>query len=190
MIFFGLAIAVLTRDVLMIMADSSFWSAYKIVPIIVMANIIFNLSAHINMGLLITKNTKYFMYINLSNGIFILFLNLFLIRKYGVYGAAFATLIAFIYKVSLTYYFSSKYYTIHFEFLRIGKILLATVIIYLGTMPIQFDSVYTTFLVKFSIILLFPAMLFASNFYTQVEKEKIEFFLWPMILSLKRIFVS
>ena len=115
LIFCGLGVAVLTRDVLMIVADPAFWSAYKIVPIIILSNIIYNLSPHLSMGLLIAKKTKYLAMIDGSNGILVLVLNFVLIRSYGAYGAAVATLIAFVYKISLIYYFSSKYYQIHFR---------------------------------------------------------------------------
>ena len=71
----GLGISVLTKDLLMIMADEKFWSAYKIVPIIVIATTIFSFHYHLNMGILISKKTKYLAYINFSNGFFIFILN-------------------------------------------------------------------------------------------------------------------
>lgn len=190
MIFAGLGISVLTKDVLMIIADEKFWSAYKIVPIIVLSTTIFSLQYHFDMGILIHKKTKYFAYINFSNGIFVLLLNFILIPKYGVYGAAFATLIAFIYKVSLTYYFSSRYYRIHFELIRVGKTILAAACIYLATLPVQFDSIYVSLLVKTGIIFLFPALLFGFDFYTQGEKQKVTCFLTSKVFSLKRRFFS
>lgn len=186
MFFVGLGVSVLTKDLLMIVADERFWSAYKIVPIIVLAITIFTFHYHFDMGILIHKKTKYLAYINFSNGIFILLLNFILIPKHGVYGAAFATLIAFIYKVSLTYYFSSKYYKIHFEFMRIGKVLLAATTIYLATLPIQFDSAYVNFIVKAGIVFLFPVLLFCFNFFTEGEKQKGVGYVRQKMLALKR----
>ena len=186
MFFAGLGISVLTRDVLMIMADEKFWPAYKIVPIIVIATTIFSFHYHLNMGILITKKTKYLAYIDFSNGAFILILNFLLIPKYGVFGAAYATLIAFIYKISLTYYFSSKYYKIHFEFIRIGKILLSAAVVYILTVQIEFASVYNSFVVKMSIILLYPVFLFGVDFFTVEEKQKIVAFIKPKFLSAKK----
>ena len=190
MLFAGLGISVLTRDVLMIMADEKFWPAYKIVPIIVIATTIFSFHYHLNMGILISKKTKYLAYINFSNGFFILILNFLLIPKYGVFGAAYATLIAFIYKISLTYYFSSKYYKIHFEFIRIGKILLSAAVVYILTVPIEFASVYNSFVVKMSIILLYPVFLFGVGFFTVEEKQKIVDFIKPKFLTVKKRFLA
>lgn len=173
-IFVSLGIAVLTKEVLKIIADKRFWSAYEIVPIIVMANIIFTLHYHFNMGIIITKKTKYLAYINGSNGLFVLALNFLLIPKFGVFGAAYATLIAFIYKVALTFYFSNKYYKVYFEFLRIAKILSAAILLYLICVFLQFDNICFSFSVKTFIILFFPLFLWVLKFYSQEEKVKIK----------------
>jgi O-antigen/teichoic acid export membrane protein len=188
MFFAGLVISVLTKDVLMIIADESFWTAYKIVPIIVLATTVFSFHYHLNMGILIAKKTKYLAYINFSNGILILLLNFLLIPRYGIYGAAYATLIAFIYKVTLTYYFSSKYYKIHFEFVRIGKLLITSAIIYISTLPIQYSSGYINFLIKSGVILFYPVFLLGIGFYTKEELNKMIAFVKLRLHSIKNIF--
>jgi O-antigen/teichoic acid export membrane protein len=171
MFFFGLSIAALAKDVLIIMSDSDFWSAYKIVPIIVLANITFCLNSHLNLGILIAKKTKYLAYINFSNGVIVLISNYFLIKAFGVFGAAYASLIAFIYKAALTYYFSSKYHKIYFEFLRLFKIILVSGLIYLATIPVELESVYITFIVKSLMVLLYPFLLYGFGFFSMEEKR-------------------
>jgi O-antigen/teichoic acid export membrane protein len=173
LIFCGLGVAVLTKDVLMIMADRAFWSAYKIVPIIILANIIYNLSPHLSMGLLISKNTKYLAMIDGSNGALVLFLNLVLIRAYGAYGAAVATLIAFVYKISLIYYFSSKYYEIHFEIRRIVKLFLGAAAIFGIAMMLHFESIWVSLLVKSVVVLLYPLLLVLMRFASDEEKRQL-----------------
>ncbi len=167
--FAGLGVSVLIKDVLMIVADPQFWSAYRIVPIIVLASTIFTFHYHLNMGILVSKKTKYLAYINFSNGALIIGLNFWLIPRYGIFGAAYATLIAFIYKIILTYYFSSRYYNIYFEFARIAKILICSAAIYGVTLFIELESVYLNFILKLLIILLYPIVLFVIRFYRQDE---------------------
>jgi O-antigen/teichoic acid export membrane protein len=171
--FCGMSVAVLTKDVLKIMATDSFWSAYQVVPIIVLANIIFNSSTHVNMGLLITKKTKYFALINGTNALLVLCLNFILIRAYGAYGAAVATLIAFVYKISLTYYFSSRYYKIYFEFRRILKILAAATTIYLLSLVVETGSPIINMVIKTSMLGFFPILLYWLKFPTEKEKHEI-----------------
>lgn len=190
MVFASLAVSALTKDLLMIIADEKFWAAYKVVPIIVLSTTILSFHYHLNMGILISKKTKYLAYINLSNGLFILALNFILIPKYGIFGAAFATLIAFVYKVSLTYYLSSKYYQIYIEFKRIVKILVTAVSLYFITLLIEFPSVYVNFSIKLGIIFLYPILLYFFRFYSIEEKQKAAEFVKPRFLTIKRLFVA
>lgn len=189
LLFCGLSVAVLTKDVLKIMADSTFWSAYQVVPIIILANIIFNLSSHVDMGLLITKKTKYFAWINGSNGVLVLFLNFVLIKSYGAYGAAFATLIAMVYKIALTYYFSRKYYKIYFEFSRVVKILVAATSIYLAALVVETNSSIINLVVKTLTIGIYPIMLYVLRFPTDREKEKMLTIIKSKMESFKKIWV-
>jgi O-antigen/teichoic acid export membrane protein len=168
--FIGLGVAVLAKDVLMIMSGQHFWSAYRIVPIIIMANTIYACNNHFNIGLIISKKTKYLAYINFTNGIFILLLNFLLIPRYGVLGAAYATLMGFIYKVGLTFYFSNRFFKIHFEFVRIGKVFLAASMIYALTFFIMIQSPFLDFILKAALLLLFPVMLYMLGFFTREEK--------------------
>ena len=175
--FVGLGVAVLTRDILMIIADQKFWTAYKIVPIIVLANTIFTFHYHFNIGLIIEKKTKYLAYINFSNGLFVVLLNFLLIPRYGMFGAAYATLIAFVYKVVLTYYFSSRYFKIHFEYNRIGMLLIASVVIYLLSFWIMLGNVYLNILVKTGFVCMFPCVLYLTGFFMDQEKAAVRNFL-------------
>lgn len=184
--FVGLVIAVLTREVLMIMADPRYWSAYAIVPIIILANIIYNTNSHINMGILIQKKTKYLAYIDGSNGVFILILNFLLIPRFGIYGAAYATLIAFIYKTVLYYYFSSRIYKIYFEFIRISKIAGSAVFLFVLCMLLEIDNVYVSFVTKSFILLGFPAVLWLWGFYSREEKALISKYIHTLLSNKKQ----
>ena len=173
MIFASLAVAGLSREILMIIADRQFWDAYKVVPLIALAITIFSFHYHFNIGILISKKTKYLAYINLSNAVLVITLNILLISNYGVYGAALATLISFVYKAALTYYFSQKYYRIHFEFGRIFKIFLTAGIIYLALCSVNLSNIYASFLLKLAVIGLFPFLIFITGFFTETEMVKI-----------------
>jgi len=185
MFFVGLGISILTKDVLMIMADPQFWSAYKIVPIIVLATTIFSFHYHFNMGILISKKTKYLFYINFSNGIIVLLLNFLLIKPFGIWGAAYATLLAFIYKVSLTYYFSSKYYKVYFEFARLGKLIVVAAFIYGISLLFNFNNIYLNFFIKTILIFTYPLFLYFIGFFTRDEISKVREFIKSRLVTLK-----
>lgn len=173
-LFAGLMISVLSKDLLMIMADKPFWSAYQIIPLIVLANIIFSFHYHLNIGIVIAKKTKYFAWIDFSNGALVLVLNYLLIPRFGVFGAAWATIFAFVYKAVLTYYFSSKFYKIHFELLRIAKLLTVAIIVYSICQSFHIETLFLSFLLKTILVLLcYPVGLLLVNFLSLHEKEKI-----------------
>ncbi len=173
MLFAGLLVSVLTKELLMIMADEQFWPAYQVVPLIVLATTIFSFHYHLNIGIIIAKKTKFLAYVNFSNGALVLILNYLLIPRYGIFGAAWATIFAFIYKAVLTYYFSSKFYRIHFELLRVGKLILVAGIVYFLCQMLHVQSVYLAFLLKtILVILCYPAGLFFVKFFSKKEKEK------------------
>lgn len=172
-VFAGLGISVLSLEILKIIAAPEFWQAYQVVPIIVLANIVFTMHYHFNMGIVISKKTKLFALINFSNGFLVLGLNTVLIKYYGIYGAAYATLIAFMYKVALTYYFSNRLYKIYFEGIRIIKICFAATILFVVCQNFHDGNPYWDGSIKTAIILTYPAILYILRFYSQQELEKI-----------------
>lgn len=171
MAFAALFTAVLTREILMIMAEKPFWDAYRIVPIIVMADVVFTLQYHFNIGFIIQKQTKYFAYINVSNGILNLALNFLLIPTYGMYGAAYATLISFTYVTAMTYLLSRRFFKIHFELIRLVKIFLAACAVFVVAGQISTFSIYLTMLLKTLVLGSYPLILYAFGFFTQKERE-------------------
>ena len=100
----GLLVSVLAGDILRIMANPRYWGAAGVVPIIVLANIIFTLHYHFNIGLLLEKKTAWLARINMFNAVLVLLLNWALISRWGALGAAIATLIGFCVKSGLTYW--------------------------------------------------------------------------------------
>lgn len=185
MFFAGLGISILTKDVLRIISAREYWEAYRIVPIIVLATTVFSLHYHFNIGIMIRKKTKYLAYINFSNGCLILILNYFMIKPFGVYGAAYATLIAFIYKVTLTYYFSTKYYKIYFELLRIAKLTGVAAFLFGVSTFVDFNSIIMDVSIKSLLLLSFPLMLYSIGFFHPQEKEYILSLLRPGIVALR-----
>ena len=97
-----------------------------------------------------------------------------MIKSYEVCGASFATLIAFIYKIALTYYFSSKYYSIHFEFIRIAKIFMAGSILYLVSRLTVINILYLNILKDLAILSVYPILLFVFKFLSANEQKELE----------------
>ena len=121
----ALFIALGVQDLLRIMASPSFWDAYKIVPIILLAYFFQACTDVFNFGILYTGKTKHMAYGTTVSAVVIIILSLLLIPKYGIYGAAWVTLIAFAVRLLYVYVSSQKLFRIGY---KLGRPSAATII--------------------------------------------------------------
>src|SRR5688500_3812717 len=118
----GLVICLFIRDVLYVMSDPAFLPAYKLVPLLVAAQIIFVWAAHWNTGIYISGKTQV-----LASGAVVLvvttlLINLLLIPRYGAYGAAWATIAAYAVRFFWIYHFAQRYYRIQYDWLQMVRL--------------------------------------------------------------------
>ena len=169
LVFIGLGISVLAKEVIQLMADEKYWSAHQYIPILILSYIVFGLFNHFVTPILISKKTHLISYIDVSNGIITILLNLVFIKYYGIYGAAFATLISYFLRILMVYYIGNKIQKIYFEGLRMLKLLLGALIVFMLCGYIEMGTLYSNVLVKFGVALTFPLILFCLCFYTKQE---------------------
>ena len=118
----AMLISLFVRDVLKVMATPNFWGAYAVVPLILIAQILHQWTAYNNLGLLLTKNTKKFAWGSAVAIPSVLLLNYLLIPRYGLWGAAIATIIAYVLRFLVIQTISQREYRIHYDWLRIFKL--------------------------------------------------------------------
>jgi len=171
-LFAGLGISLFSKEVIQIIADEAYWSAYKVVPIVSLAYVVFSFNYHFNVGIIMKKATKYIAYVNISNGILNLALNFIFIRKYSIWGAAGATLFCFIYKNALMYYFSNRLHKVHVEWRRLSTLFGVSILCYFLGMTAASDSLWVAIAVKSAACLAFPLLLYAFRFFTIEEIRK------------------
>ena len=167
--FVGLGISVLIKDTIKFMADEKFWSAYKYVPILVLSYIVFGLFNHFATPILISKKTKYLSYIDITNGITTVMLNIVMIKYYGIYGASFSTLISYVFRIAMLYYIGNKLQKIYFEFYRVFKLFFVSMVLFFICLYIDMNSIVLNMMIKFLIALTFPLLLYIFRFYTKDE---------------------
>lgn len=165
----GLGVAVLARDAIQIMANQEFWSAWKVVPILVLAQVVLSFFQHLNIGILIAKKTKYFLYIDSLNAVFSLGLYYYLIPKYGVYGAAIGSLVSYALRVVLVYIATIHFYRIHLEFNRISKLAISVFLLYFASSIVTTQLVWLSLLLKGLLVFAFPVLLWFLGFFRKSE---------------------
>jgi O-antigen/teichoic acid export membrane protein len=113
-----LAITLISRDLLRIMSSQPFWDAYRIIPIILMAYFFQACTDVFNFGIYHTGKTRHIAFSTMLSAGVIIGLSFLLIPSHGMYGAAWATLIAFSARLIYIYVASQKLFRIRY---KLGK---------------------------------------------------------------------
>ncbi|MFQ5706803.1 MAG: oligosaccharide flippase family protein [bacterium] len=122
------AFCLMGRALIELLASAKYADAYVILPYIVVPLILNSAYSVYGAGLLIYKKTKLVMYYTLMAGVVNLVLNLILIPRMGLVGAAVATLIAYTLLITLTAVSAAKYLKISFRYKNMLGYLAASLI--------------------------------------------------------------
>lgn len=172
--FVALALSVLSKEVLIVMATPPFHGAHKVVPLIALAFVFYGSFSCLDAGLYLQKKTRYIPFIVGAGAALNLGLNYWLIPGYGMMGAAIATAISYLFLVVVAFVASRRFYPIHYEWSRIGMVFLAAGLVYLGSLFISHDSTIIAGVLKALSLLGFPVLLFAFRFFKAEEIEKMK----------------
>jgi len=128
-IVFG--ITVLAKNITYILLGSGFQASYIILPWVSMGVFCFGLTQYFYKPFELKKQTKKLLYIVILAAVFNIILNLFLIPKFGIIGAAYATLISYFIYLFSVWLLSSQIFNWFFPWYTIAKTIIAAVIMYL-----------------------------------------------------------
>jgi len=147
----ALGIAVFTEDVIRVMADPQFHSAYTVVPILLAAHILWSLVGYVNLGLLLRDRTETLAKLAVITVAIVLVLNYLLIPPLGILGAALATLAAYAARFLMVLRAAQAQYFIRYDWARVlfpYGIVVAAVLLKLS---LPRDSVSTSLLIGLAI---------------------------------------
>jgi O-antigen/teichoic acid export membrane protein len=131
--------------------DTSYWEAMKVVPLIILANFFLGIYTNLSVWYKLIDKTYIGAYISIIGAIVTLVLNFLLIPSLSYYGSAIATIAAYGSMMLISYYFGNKYYPIPYEIKKIsGYLLLSTVF-----SVISFYGFRENYIVGISLLILF-----------------------------------
>jgi len=119
----GFLVALLADDILHVMTTPPFYRAAAFVPWVVLTMIFYGMRYHFEFGILYAKKTHYYAVINVASAILHVGLNFFLVRSYGIAGAAGASVVALLFNSMATYAVGQRLYRIPFAIGRKLRIL-------------------------------------------------------------------
>lgn len=169
LLYCGLVIAVPSREMIEIVADERYWEAYRIIPLLTLAHVIFSFFYHFNIGIMIEKKTKYFAYINGMNAVLNVGLNILLIPMYGIWGAAFSTLGSYIFRSVMCYYFSNRLHRIEVEWSRMFHLFGLALALFFALHYLDLGHRYSNLMLKLVGVLAFPLYLWVTRFFSDDE---------------------
>lgn len=106
-IFFGYYLV--SKDVFITLASTKYTEAASFSPIILLGTMFLGLNSILNAGLYLKKMSRSILFIMLTALAINVAMNIYLIPRYGVFGAAVATLVACVATTMLTIFLSSKH---------------------------------------------------------------------------------
>jgi O-antigen/teichoic acid export membrane protein len=113
---------------LLMIRDSSYWEAMKVVPLIILANFFLGIYTNLSVWYKLIDKTYIGAYISIVGAIITLVLNFLLIPTMSYYGSAIATIAAYGSMMSISYYLGNKYYPIPYDLKKIGGYLSLSVL--------------------------------------------------------------
>jgi len=115
----GIVLSVFALNLLRILTPQSYHSGYNVVGLLNLGVIMHGVFYMFGIGLSIAKRTEYFAYSYVLGALANLALNLLLIPRFGVVGAATATLVSFALTAVCGFYWSKVSYPLHFPISRL-----------------------------------------------------------------------
>jgi O-antigen/teichoic acid export membrane protein len=184
--FLAMALSLLAKEVLMIMATPKFYPAAAVVPLIALSYIFSGVRHMTNTGLAIMNKNYYVPPIIMASALLNLALNYLLIPPYGMIGAAWATILSYLVLVIIQTLVNLHFYFIRYEYGRMAKIALTWGITYGVSLWIEFPFLWLNVGLKCLLLLAYPFVLYILRFYEKEELETLKKLLWSQRLRLKK----
>jgi len=172
--FIVFGIAFFSGEITSFFIDSKYANASKIIPVLSLAYFFSIVSGLYNWMIIQEKKTFQMMIIVMIIAGFNIIVNILLIKQYGMYGAAWATVLSFLLSLIIKYFYAQKCYFISLNWFKISAYAVILIIIYFFT-GYFFKPGY--FLIVGKIIFMISLSYFLykkyfRNFYNAIKTQK------------------
>jgi len=172
--FMALGICVFVEPLLRVMADPKFIGAVAVVPLVVLALVFSGVYRVLIVGINIKKKTIYIPMMVGGAAALNIFFNALLIPRWGMIGAAWATVISYIAMCTAAYIIDHHFFPIKYERGRIIRVVLAIGATFFISRIVTPDNLLGQIAAGLSMLLLYPAILGVLGFYTEAELDKLK----------------
>ena len=171
--FIGLLLSVFSREIIMIISTPSYYDAWKIVPIISAAHLMYGVYFVTAIGVNLKRKPERLLLAWIFGVILNLTLNYVLIPSYGMYGAAISTFLSYFIVAIIATILSLKLYDVEYEYSRLFKTAGYFIICYLISLYVTvYIGLIPSIILKFFLVLLTPILLWLLKLIDESELEK------------------
>lgn len=151
-------IALFSKEVVYLFFDLEYHETYKIIAIVSLAFAISSFGGIFNLAIYQEKKTIFLMYINIAAAFVNIGFNFLFISKYGVIGAAWATVITYFIVVLMSYYYAKKcfYASFNSKIITPSFVLLILINVFFYYFDLEF---WNAFILKLMVILVILSLI-------------------------------
>ncbi len=161
--FITVAISLFSHELLkLISGQKDYIVAYKIIPIVMLAHLIYGVINIIDNGIYFSRKIYYHAIIFWVSVVFNASLNYLLIPRFGYMAAAYNILLTFAVTIALVYFISNRLFKIEIESIRLVKVLAAGLFIIIVNSLLFFHSFLIALAMKSAFVALFLLFLYVS----------------------------
>ena len=172
--FVFLGVSLLSKELLLMISDPQYWDSYKVIPIIALTYAIWSTRSIIEVGVVIKRKTAVIAIYTFIGAAINIVLNIIMIPRYGMTGAAWATLISFVVTLAIDYAYNRKLFRIEYEWARVAKVSLISALLFSAGYFYVIDNIWLSIAFKAGLLILYPVMFFVIGFFEDPEKRKIK----------------
>lgn len=187
LVIFGLFLSLFSKDAIRLMANPSFWQAYQVVPVIVLAYVVYGFFMMSLVGILVAKKTWYLALITVVACCFNLLFNYLLIPRFTTMGAAWATVLSFFIRFLGVYFISQRIMPIPYEWSKICKLFALSIPFYIFSIYCHSDNLIVSIWFKTLLFSAFLLSLYKTDIFANNEKRELLGFIKNSISGIKRL---
>lgn len=164
-VFAGLWLSAVARDVIQIMADSSYYEAHRVVPVVMLGLTLWAASTAFETGIMLEKKTYFRTMGHALAAAIVTVSYLVLIPRGGAMGAAWATVCGFGAMAAAVYLLANRLHPIPYDLRRFALLLLVAGGIYACSQLLPGAGRLSTVLLRTLLVLAFPVVLYVTGYF-------------------------
>jgi O-antigen/teichoic acid export membrane protein len=169
----GLAMSLFSTEAVRLMVAPKFAASQYVIPVVVLSYVFYGLSYYAQLGMFLTDRTKLVGIIGAVAAAVNLVLNYFLIRIYGMMGAAWATLLSFAFIAVVSYICSQRVFRLPLGVGRMAGMMLLASALYLTCRIWAPEMLLAAVVMKFFVLAAFPVLAWKSGLLPPAAAETV-----------------